>query len=180
MLPFAIAESGPKGFDVISPLVFWSLMAASAVLTYAAWRSFKAAVAVRVRWALGIAVVAITTFLVGWNTVRKPTGAEPLGGGWHIVTDSPGAQPQHAFYRRATIGYSRVDAEVSWFRLVDGDCLVYAHAHLSGDAWAVCGDLEPVKVFESSLAPVECGYGRRRNAHRLRALGGIGPDEDIR
>ena len=43
-----------------------------------------------------------------------------------------------------------MDAEVSWFRLVDGDCLVYAHAYLSGDAWAVCGDLEPVQVFEPS------------------------------
>ena len=67
-----------------------------------------------------------------------------------MVTDSRGAEPHHAFYRRATICYSRVDAEVSWFRLVDGDCLVYAHAHLSGDAWAVCGDLEPVQ-FQSSL-----------------------------
>jgi hypothetical protein len=151
MLPFVIAESGPKGFDVISPLAFWSLMAASAGLTYAAWRSFKAAVAACVRWALGIAVVTVTTLLVGWNTVRKPTGAQPVGGGWHIVTDSPGAEPRHAFYRRATIGYSRVDAEVSWFRLVDGDCLVYAHEHLSGDVWAVCGDLERVQVFEPSL-----------------------------
>ena len=132
MLPFMWAESGPKGFDVISPLVFWSLMAASAGLTYFAWRSFKAAVAVRVRWALGIAVVTLTTLLVGWNTVRRPTGAQPLGGGWYIVTDSPGAEPRHAFYRRATIGYSRVDAEVSWFRLVDGDCLVYAHEYFAG------------------------------------------------
>ena len=151
MLPFVIAESGPKGFDVISPLAFWSLMAASAGLIYVAWRSFKVAVAARVRWGLGIAVVTVTTLLVGWNTVRKPAGAEPLGGGWHIVTDSRGTEPHHAFYRRATLGYSRVDAEVSWFRLVDGDCLVYAHASLGGDAWAVCGDLEPVQVFESSL-----------------------------
>ena len=151
MLPFLIAESGPKGFDVISPLVFWSLTAASAVLMYAAWRSFKAAVAARVRWVLGIALVTVTTLYVGWNTVRTPTGAQPAGGGWHIVTDSRGSERQHALYRKATIGYSRVDAEVSWFRLVDGDCLVYAHAHLSGDAWAVCGDLEPVQVFESSL-----------------------------
>ena len=151
MLPFVIAESGPRGFDVISELAFWSQMAASAGLMYAAWRSFKVAVAARVRSVLGIALVSVTTLLVGWNTVRQPTGAQPAGGGWYIVTDVPGAEPRHTFYRRTTIGYSRVDAEVSWFRLVDGDCLVYAHAHLGGDAWAVCGDREPVQVFEPSL-----------------------------
>lgn len=155
MLPFAWAESGPRGFDVVGPGTFGITLLAAAALAFAGVRGILRAVprtAFRPALAPSLAVAAVA---LGWQLVRAPSGARSFGGGWYVA--SPRVDPEaggthHTLHRRGALGWKQVDAEVAWFRRAQRDCIIYGHAYVPGDTWAACGGAAPVKIFDGSLS----------------------------
>ena len=153
--PFAIAESGPSGFDIVSPAEYFGQVLVSVILLLLAWWGFRFALSEGVRRKLIIAGAMLVALTVAWNYVKPPAGAHPIGGKFYVEKREWGAEMDPVYYnlwRREFIQYERVDIEMSAYTFHKPDCVLYTGLNMfRSPRWAVCGDRSPMRVLDTTM-----------------------------